>query len=116
MAISKIKILDDVYDITVPALEEKIGDLTRRLDVIETKNEDIYYQGSYIATREAIIDIIERLDSIEHTAYATMAEVYDIIDQLRSETKATVENPKQKFDLEIFEVIETSNPFLQNLK
>jgi hypothetical protein len=62
------------------------------------------------------MDIIKRLDSIERTAYATMADVYALMDQLRSETKATIENPKQKFDLEIFEAIEASNPFLQNLK
>ena len=63
--INKIKILDTIYDITVPALEEKIADLVHRLEMVEAKNEDVYYQGSYTAIREAVIDIIERLESIE---------------------------------------------------
>jgi len=37
MAISKIQILDNIYDFTVPSLEEKIGDLTRQLDIIKAK-------------------------------------------------------------------------------
>jgi len=93
MAISKIQILDNIYDFTVPSLEEKIGDLTRQLDIIKAK-----------------------LEGIECTEYATKADIYAIMDQFRSETKVTIENPEQKFDLEIFEVIEASNPFLQNLK
>lgn len=114
--ISKIKFNDVVCDITVPHLECVTNELSERLKILETLTDDIYYNGHYTPMRKAIEELNKKIEYVERDLYNAITELYALIEQLRPESNAQTEKPKQKFDLEIFEAIEAFNPFLQNLK
>lgn len=78
--------------------------------------EGIYFDGHDRTISEIIECLDKKIQYIEQELYSNIAALYEKIEQLRPELDAQTERSEQKFDLEIFEVIEASNPFLQNLK
>lgn len=66
--------------------------------------------------QEVIENIEHKIEDLVDRIYYTEASLREEISMLRTKTSAKSENPKQKFDLEIFKEIEESNPFLLNLK
>ena len=111
--ITKIQLNGATYDIIVPNLEIAVNEIQQQLSVLK---EDIYCDGTYMSPLDAIKRLDNKLQNIEKDLYSNIGALYSQIDMLRPETIAQTENPKQKFDLEIFREIEESNPFLLNLK
>lgn len=66
--------------------------------------------------QEVIENIEHKIEDLADRICCTEASLREEISMLRTKTSAKSENPKQKFDLEIFKEIEESNPFLLNLK
>ena len=77
---------------------------------------NIRYDNYYMPLQEVIENIEHKIEDLAERIYCIEASLREEISMLRTKTSAKSENPKQKFDLEIFKEIEESNPFLLNLK
>lgn len=83
---------------------------------LQEELSNIRYDNYYMPLQEIIENIEHKIEDLTSKIYSIEANLKEEISMLRTKTSEKSENPKQKFDLEIFEEIEASNPFLLNLK
>ena len=102
-----------ISSILIDGKEFKIDN---RLSALQEELSNISYDNYYMPLQEVIENIERKIEDLTDKIYSTEASLREEIGMLRAKTSVKSENPKTKFDLEIFKEIEESNPFLLNLK
>ncbi len=102
-----------ISSIKIDGKEFKINN---QISALQEELSNIRYDNYYIPLQEVIENIEHKIEDLAGRIWYTEASLREEISMLRTKTGVKPENPKQKFDLEIFEEIEGSNPFLLNLK
>ena len=90
--------------------------INNQISALQEELSNIRYNNYYMPLQEIIDNIEYQIEDLAEKIWCIETSLREEIGMLRTKTSVKSENPKQKFDLEIFKEIEESNPFLLNLK